>query len=77
MTGSQIDVSPIQVKHSELDRDSSNSIYRSECPVCKIGILLVRRDDDSFVLKAEDRCILCGQKFVYDDIDEMRKKDFR
>jgi len=76
LTASRINVSPIHVKHSELGRTASNSAYRSECPMCEVGLLLVMRDDETFKLKAEDRCLLCGQKFVYDDIDEMREKDF-
>ena len=33
------------------------------------------RDKDSFELLAEDRCTLCGQKFIYEDIDELRGID--
>ena len=57
----------IKVKHSELKRADRNSIYRSRCPACKEGVLLVQRDqDDNFALLNVDRCILCGQRFIYE-----------
>ena len=65
---------PIHVKHAELER-SDESPYRSVCPACKEGVLLVGRDDE-MKLMAVDNCILCGQTFVYDDIEEMRKMDW-
>jgi hypothetical protein len=67
---------PVHVRHSELERTDS-SIYRSFCPVCKGGLLLVRRDPETIELMAEDNCIGCGQAFIYDDIEEMRKIDHR
>jgi cytochrome c1 len=64
----------IQVKHAELQR-SDNSVYRSECPICKNGILLVYRNPKTFVLEAFDRCVWCGQSVEYTDIGELRKKE--
>ena len=63
------------VKHADLERVSPESIFRSGCPHCKIGILLVGRHARTFELLAEDRCILCGQLFEYSDIEEMRQKE--
>lgn len=66
--------SPVTVAHAELERVSDRSIFRSVCPVCIKGTLLVRRDHTTFKLIAGDNCVLCGQQFVYSDIDAMRKK---
>ena len=66
---------PIHVKHAELKRVSSYSMYRSYCPKCKDGMLLVNRDQDTFELAAEDRCVSCGQPVIYDDIEEMRGRE--
>jgi hypothetical protein len=66
---------PIRVNHRDLKRASLNSIYRSVCPICDRGYLLVRRDLTTFELSEQDNCILCGQRFIYNDIHEMRKGD--
>lgn len=70
-----IDKKPITVKHAELQRSDDNSSFRSDCPVCNDGVLLVGRDNNTFELLAEDNCILCGQKFIYSDIEELKKND--
>lgn len=69
-----IDKAVVKIAHSELTRSSDRSIYRSECPVCKEGVLLVKRAADGSLM-AEDMCIYCGQRFEYLDIAEMRKKE--
>lgn len=74
LSGANIYKVPIKIMHSELERADDNSIFRSECPVCNVGILLVTRDKVTFKLIAEDLCILCGQHVVYTDIDELREK---
>jgi hypothetical protein len=67
---------PIHVKHSELTRLSDASLYRVECPVCDDGILLVMREQEPpFKLQGLDRCVSCGQAFIYDDIDKMRGRE--
>jgi len=71
---SRVNEEPIHVKHADLTRSEADSMFKSECPVCD-GMLLVARDQRTFELRAEDRCILCGQRFVYDDIEELRKKE--
>jgi hypothetical protein len=43
--------------------------------VCPEGILLVGRDPKSLVLKAADRCLSCGQRFEYSDIEELRARE--
>lgn len=63
-----------KVKHSELTR-IGESPYRSECPICKAGVLLVGRDQKTFILLEHDICIGCAQQFQYLDIDELRKRE--
>ena len=63
---------PIKINHSELKRYSDESAYKSDCPMCHVGILLVGRDDD-FKLSENDICIACGQQFIYKDIEKLRK----
>jgi len=64
-----------KVKHSELTRASEESIYRSICPKCDDGYLLVSRDQKTFKLLSMDFCISCGQGFEYLDINELRKME--
>ena len=73
IAGSNIKKKPIHVQHKELERYDESSDYRSLCPVCKTGILLVRRDQITCQLIEQDHCLLCGQAFIYDDIDEFKK----
>jgi hypothetical protein len=64
---------PIHVRHAELIR-TGESGYRSNCPVCKKGVLLVRRNPKNPVeIEELDNCVLCGQTFIYDDIEDLRK----
>jgi hypothetical protein len=62
---------PCHVTHSKLQRADS-SHYRSICPDCVKGVLLVGRDPKTFELLAEDNCILCARRFIYTDIEELR-----
>jgi len=62
-----------EVKHSALERASTESLYRSHCPVCEEGVLLVRRDSKTAKLLAEDNCIRCGQRYKYLDIETLRQ----
>lgn len=61
MTKSQ----PKSVSHSDLKRFGDGD-YKSECPDCDKGILLVRRNDD-FTLSRLDTCLSCGKSFLYTD----------
>lgn len=63
-----------KVKHSDLKRYTEDSAYKSVCPVCKYGVLLIFRDKD-FKLMALDRCTFCGQQIEYTDIKELRKME--
>lgn len=73
LPGININKPAIKVRHSELQRDG-DSKYRSQCPVCKVGLLLMERDRITFQLKETDRCTHCGQSFIYEDIQEIRLK---
>jgi hypothetical protein len=58
---------PIYVLHAELTRYTEDSAYRSLCPVCKTGVLMVNRHPATFELLRPDRCTHCGQVVVYED----------
>ena len=60
----------LKVKHSELQR-VGDSIYRSLCPICRKGILLMQRNKVTFKLSNYDNCVLCGQRFEYIDIESI------
>jgi hypothetical protein len=58
----------IRVVHAELERYDNFSFYKSKCPVCEDGILLVTRDQSAgLMLSRFDRCVICGQAFWYTD----------
>ncbi|GAI50212.1 unnamed protein product [marine sediment metagenome] len=59
----------VDVRWAELE--SAGGMYRRECPYCD-GVLLVGRDKDTLMLQEYDRCIQCGQRVRYLDIEEMR-----
>ncbi len=61
------------VFHSKL-RPADAGRYKSECPKCRIGMLPVRRDDKTFNILKEDNCLLCGQHFIYADVDNIGKE---
>ncbi len=67
--GQNRDKDPLHVRHSELKRFSGLSPFRSECPVCKSGVLLVGREKGTLNLLRYDNCISCGQRVVYVDRD--------
>jgi len=63
---------PIEnIKFSELERYEYGS-YKSVCPKCG-GLLVMSRDQKTFVLEDLDHCLLCGQVYRYTDINELRK----
>ena len=55
------------VLHADLRRASFESPFRSVCPVCERGLLLVARHPETFDLVDRDRCVRCGQLFIYED----------
>jgi len=70
--GSNWGKSPIRVQHSKLKRLSKDSPYRSQCPECKEGVLLMRRDPNTLDLLKEDHCWFCGQHYTYTDLKKLR-----
>jgi predicted RNA-binding Zn-ribbon protein involved in translation (DUF1610 family) len=62
----------IEVNHKDLER-YDDSMYKSVCPKCNNGILLIYREHASLKLLANDVCVSCGQHFKYLDIEEMNK----
>ena len=72
-----IDAAPIRIAHAELVRASDESLFRSKCMKCKDGVMLVYREEGVFSgrLRAEDNCIGCGQRYIYTDIDRLRRLD--
>jgi hypothetical protein len=54
-----------RVLHSTLKRYEPQSAYKSDCPACPDGLLLVRRVMG--VLQREDYCLCCGQPVYYLD----------
>jgi len=65
--GEKKDAPIIEVAHAQLKRQSENSIFRSECPICGIGILPVNRNQATYDLVRIDCCTFCGQTFRYTD----------
>jgi predicted RNA-binding Zn-ribbon protein involved in translation (DUF1610 family) len=61
-----IDKPPLRVHHKYLARSSDESDYRVLCPLCG-GALLVYRNQKTAVLSRRDRCIRCGQLYIYLD----------
>ena len=57
-----------KVFHKQLRRDTLDSIFRSECPFCPHGLLLVKRDPKTFNILAFDNCVSCGQTVEYVDV---------
>jgi len=73
--GGNMDKNAINVEWAKLKQTSVHTTYKSECPVCYSGMLLVCRNKETFELEARDRCLFCGQMFVYTDIEDMRAID--
>ena len=58
---------PIRVSHTALERYCKDSPYRSKCPSCTKGVLLITRDPQTFSLCNVDFCIGCGRMVIYMD----------
>ena len=68
-------MTPLKVNHKDLERFCPESKYKSKCPKCSDGLLLMRRDSVTCRLQDFDNCISCGQTFLYLDIDDLRKAE--
>jgi predicted RNA-binding Zn-ribbon protein involved in translation (DUF1610 family) len=58
---------PLRLSHTTLKRASEDSAFRSKCPACLDGVLLVMRDSKSHALINVDTCTSCGQRIIYKD----------
>lgn len=56
----------VRLKHAKLER-VGDSRYKSKCPLCKVGVLPVRRDQETMKLLDTDACYHCGQRVFYTD----------
>ena len=65
----------MKVCHANLKRFDEGE-YKSECPVCKHGVLLVSRDQQTLRLTRYDFCVFCAQRFKYID-DNINSEEFR
>lgn len=66
---------PKIVTHKDLERYSPHSILKSKCLKCTDGMMLMVRNDQTFELNADDYCVYCGQQYIYEDIEDVRKLD--
>lgn len=57
----------IQVWHNSLTRWDEDSAYKSLCPICHNGQLLVHRLSITLEIMRYDSCISCGQRYQYMD----------
>lgn len=60
---------PLHVLHALLRPTSSPDQGYSECSACKRGSLPFKKDG---VIQERVRCIICGQPFIYDDVEHMK-----
>ena len=67
-------MNPIRVNFYSLKCYDEECNFRNICPSCPDGILAMTRNSETGELSENDCCLECGQVFVYDDIDEVRKK---
>jgi hypothetical protein len=58
---------PTRVSHASMSR-VDESPFRSQCPVCKDGLLLVYRTSLSLRPSRYDNCVACGALFYYTDL---------
>jgi hypothetical protein len=64
----------IEVDHKDLER-YGGGFFKSVCPKCEEGLLLIGRENETLILKEMDYCVLCGQHYRYLDIQELRKAE--
>lgn len=55
----------VRLRHSSLKRMNNTSPFRSWCPICDQGVMLVQREG-AHLLRV-DHCTMCGQRFIYED----------
>lgn len=65
--GAHMNAPTEDVTHAALTRTCGDTAYRSNCPHCIVGVLPVRREQETLQLLDFDRCTWCGQVFRYTD----------
>ncbi len=65
------DCPPIHTRHEKL-LAAGQGLAR-ECPLCG-GIITLRRDVETLQLLDYDRCLLCGQLYIFDDADQIESR---
>lgn len=71
LSGINIGKPVIDVSHAELKRSNDSSDYKSMCPICHEGVLLMKRNLQTLQLEEDDRCVLCGQSVHYNDLADL------
>lgn len=74
VAGKNINKPILEVYHRSLRRHT-DSVFRSECPICGLGILPVLRDQLTGIIIEKDRCMLCGQAYRYMDVEILQKAE--
>lgn len=67
---------PLEIRHQDLKR-ADDSLFRSHCPSCLEGVLLMIRDQISFKIQPYDNCLRCGRRFIYTDIEESVNLEYK
>jgi len=57
----------IYIDHDSLKRFCEESYWKRLCVKCN-GLLLVHRDQQTMKVIPQDRCVVCGQQYLYLDI---------
>lgn len=60
----------LKVRYADLEPVRPDA-FKRECPVCTEGILAGKRDLETAKILPDDRCLLCGQRVEYTDIEEL------
>ena len=63
----------LAVRHADLVPATPGAPYCRKCLKCGKGVLLVQRHPATFAIRAEDNCILCGQRYKYLDLGPQPK----
>jgi len=62
------------VNHADLKQEG-DSMFRVRCPECDQGVLFMRRSFKTLRLLNWDICPSCSMRFIFDDINELRKRE--
>ena len=74
IVGKNIGNPPKPVCYKDLKLLSESSPFKLVCPECEVGIVGICRDRKTFRIENSSNCMLCGQHFVFMDLNEMKKR---